>query len=166
MKKTILVMAIALFAVSFAQAQQFNPTTLGSKQTDVYSITSYKPFAATDSTSQRLTTGTFPLAPYDTIYAWAYNTSLYNKPNVGIGLEGSFDNTNWYDSLGIVCDTTNSKLQVLKFIGAIPTNGITSGRLRISGFTNAGPTTNSKSTVINIWLVCHKRLNEQQGKQP
>ena len=177
MKNALLVLCAILLVSAGVSAQNFGTQTVpglgytpnfSTYQIDGWYCTSWTPFTADSSKIQY--SNPITTAIYDSVYCSGLATAPNNgAPNFFTTIEGSFDKTNWYDSLGIAVDTTTIKLQVLKQQGKIPLFGFPFIRLKLNPaacLTQATTAANSKTDIVNFYLVFHKRWYEKQGAQP
>ena len=161
--KKILLIGLLLLTSYGVQAQKFDYLD-GTYQTDLIAVQAWKPFTTDSSTT--VYSQNFNFSKYDTIYCWARATSTYLVPKFTVTLQASFDRINYATTTpGVVMDTTNIALQTLVYKGTLATYGATWCRLKfVPVATGALP--NSGTSVINVYLLCHKRAGEKQGAQP
>lgn len=117
MKNALLVLCAILLVSAGVSAQNFGTQTVpglgytpnfSTYQIDGWYCTSWTPFTADSSKIQY--SNPITTAIYDSVYCSGLATAPNNgAPNFFTTIEGSFDKTNWYDSLGIavaICAAT------------------------------------------------------------
>jgi len=151
------VLALLMTLVLTVNAQTVAVSNYGdnlSQTVDILQVTAWSPF--TSDSAATVTSVKFSVAPYDSIYCWVRSTSVVGVPKFKTILVGSFDNgSNYSGTLGTVNDTTQAKLEVLTYVGVIATNGVKTARLSLTGSDVSTP--NEEDTIVNLYLVAHKR---------
>jgi hypothetical protein len=159
MKKTYLILAaLLLLGVCAANAQTVSSYSLGDRLTqkiDVFRINAWTPFTSDSLTTAR--SATFDIAQYDSLKFWVKSTSVAGAPKFWGYVFGSFDGTNFDDSLSIgkAIDTADTKLEVLNYCTIVPTHGALKARLSVTG--SSVTTANEKDCIVTVYIVGYKR---------
>lgn len=169
---SLFVVLILSSTVLMAQSSRSQFYLIGSSNNgdlQIRALTGWQPWSA-DSTTNPIFSGKFSLAEYDSVSIWVASSSVNGTANWRAVLEGSpsgsillgntfgtnFSQANSYDSLGTAADTTNVKLERLKYIGIVGTKGAADGRIRFVK-NGAASSQTMKDTFVNVFISGKKR---------
>lgn len=158
--KKILFAVIAVVGMVSAQSQQWTVAE-ASRGSVVNKIESWTAFSSDSLAS--VYTAPVDVSGYDTLFVWVKGLSTNGSAKFCGAIQYGFNSgstASMWDSSGTGIDTTNVKLETLKYITASGTKGAVYARVKLIGNGGLGTvsaTQNRKDVAVSIYLVGRKR---------
>lgn len=123
----------------------------------IYKIENWSPFAS--DSSAYVSTSNLSIPACDSVVLATYPTSVNGSPKFYVTLQGSMGAAASFDSLGRLADTTNVKLEAMKFNSGVSTKGARIVKATLLGNPAGGAPSayNRKDVIVNMYLICFLR---------
>lgn len=162
--KKIFLMMLAIVGLASAQSQTWTVSE-AQRGNVVNKIESWSAFSS-DSLAT-VYTATVDISGFDSVAVWVKGLSTNGSAKfcgaIQFGFNNSSTSTSW-DSVGTGIDTTNVKLEQLKYITTPVTRGASYARIKLIGNGGLGTvsaTQNRKDVAVSLYLVGRKRGYQQ-----